>query len=559
MRLRAADGRTAMLMDAAPARGEDVRPFAALTGWLRGRGFSAPAVEAADLDVGFLLLEDLGDALFSACAAAEPALEPTLYGAAVDLLAALHAEPPPPEAVLTAPVEARAPLAAYDLDAHLAEARLYLDWWATGLGRAPSSADRAAFDQAVAEALGPAAAAREAACLRDYHAENLIWLPTREGVARVGLLDYQDARAGHPAYDLMSLLEDARRDVPPELAEAMIIAYAARAGVADLEAFRAAYAALAAVRNLKIIGIFARLWLRDGKNRYLSLFRRVEAHLRRDLAHPTLHALRAVVEALAPAPSDETIAAIRATPTAAAPPRRPHFDTAMLLAAGRGMRMRPLTDATPKPLLHAAGRALLDRAADQATALGAARIVVNTHYLGEQIAAHLASRADARFSISAEAEALETGGGVLRALPLIDRPAFLVFNSDNVWTDPAVAAPVLEAWDAERMDALLLLAPKAAARGHAGSGDFFLEADGRLRRRAPAATAPYIYCGAHALAASLFEGEPEGAFSLNVVWDKAIARGRAFGVVAPGLWVDVGTPSGLAMAEAALSSGESAP
>lgn len=563
----------AMLMDAPPELGEDVRPFAAVTGLLRGWGFGAPEVLAADLDAGFLLLEDLGDALFARVVARDAAAEPTLYEAAVDLLAALAERPAPP---LAAGYGAVAPIRPYDRAALFREADLLPLWYAPSAPGDAEAADwTAAFRERLAEAVAPVAEARGVLVLRDYHAENLIWQGDARGGAqgrdRVRLLDYQDALRGHGAYDLVSLLEDARRDVPPALAEAMIARYLDRTGLAgaDAEAFRIAYATLGAQRNLKIVGIFARLALRDGKPRYLDLIPRVWGLLMRDLAHPALASLREAVLALAPAPEPAVLDALRAragarAQTAAAPASRLESptDTAMILAAGLGTRMRPLTEATPKPLLRVGDAPLIDHAMRRAAEVGARRFVVNTHYLGAQVRAHLAALegeiAD-EIVISDESDALlETGGGVARALPLIDRAAFLVVNSDSFWLGPRALAPLVEGWDPADMDALLLLTPTARTMAHARPGDFRLTPEARLERRGGAASAPFVYSGAQILKASLFEDAPAGAFSLNRIWDAAIAQGRAYGVIQDAPWVDVGTPEGLAQADA-LAKAESTP
>ncbi len=305
----------AVLMDAPPERGEDVRPFAALTEFLRGLGFSAPEIYAADADAGFLLLEDLGDDLFARVAATRPEDETALYGAAVDLLADLHAARPPEAAEGWG---ARHPVRPYDGRVLAREALLAIDWWTPGASARPDPQAlrdlRDAFMAEIAAACAPVADARDVVALRDYHAENLIWLPGRAGAGRVGLLDYQDALAGHPAYDLVSLLEDARRDVAPDLAEAMTARFLARRGGSpeDQAAFRAGYAILGAQRNLKIIGIFARLWLRDGKARYLAHIPRVWGYLQRDLAHPALTGLRALIAARVPEPTPERLARLTA-------------------------------------------------------------------------------------------------------------------------------------------------------------------------------------------------------------------------------------------------------
>lgn len=299
-------GAGAVLMDADPALGESVRPFAALTGWLREAGLSAPDILAADPGGGFLLLEDLGDALFTRVCAGDAAAEGDLYAAAVDVLARLHAAPPPARA---AGWGCESTLAPYDAATLGREARLAVEWWAPAAGRALPPDAAAEFDALVRAACAAVASDRRALVLRDYHADNLIWLPGRAGAARVGLLDYQDALIGAPEYDLISLLEDARRDTSPGLRAAMRARYAGLRGAGfDAGAFDVACAALAAQRNLKIVGIFARLARRDGKPGYLGLIPRVWDHLRRDLAHPELRALRAFVERWIPPPGAATLA-----------------------------------------------------------------------------------------------------------------------------------------------------------------------------------------------------------------------------------------------------------
>lgn len=311
LRLAPVRGRPgAVLMDAPPETGEDVRPFVAVTHWLRGHGFSAPEVLAADLPRGFLLLEDLGDDLYTKLLARAPERETELYAAAVDLLAELAAIPAPAE---IGPPDCRLRLAPYDAAVLGREAALVREWWMPAATGAPVPAALAAeFDALLREATAAVVLAGAVPVLRDYHADNLVWLPRRAGPARVGLLDYQDALAGHPAYDLVSLLEDARRDTAPALREAMLARYLARRPDHGAEAFRAAYAALGAQRNLKIVGIFARLAIRDGKPRYFAMIPRVWRHLERDLGHPALGPLAAWVARHLPPPEPATLARVTA-------------------------------------------------------------------------------------------------------------------------------------------------------------------------------------------------------------------------------------------------------
>ncbi|WP_340107961.1 nucleotidyltransferase family protein [Pikeienuella sp. HZG-20] len=226
---------------------------------------------------------------------------------------------------------------------------------------------------------------------------------------------------------------------------------------------------------------------------------------------------------------------------------------AMVLAAGFGTRMGALTAGTPKPLLRVAGRALIDHALDHLAAAGVARAVVNLHYLGAQIRRHLAGRTAPEVVFSEEAGILETGGGVALALPLLGPEPFYTMNSDAIWTGPAPLPALAAGWDGARMAARLLLVPRAAAIGHAGAGDFFMDEAGGLTRRGAAQTAPFVFTGAQIIAPGAFKDAPEGAFSTNLIWDRLIGEGRLFGVAHAGGWVDVGTPEGLRLAEEALA------
>ena len=229
--------------------------------------------------------------------------------------------------------------------------------------------------------------------------------------------------------------------------------------------------------------------------------------------------------------------------------------TAMILAAGLGTRMRPLTDHCPKPLLKVAGRPMIDLVLAHAAGVGVRRAVVNLHYLGQMLRDHLAARTEPEVVFSEEQPViLETGGGIVQALPLLGAAPFYTVNSDAVWAGPNPLACLAEAWDAAAMDALLLLVPRGRARGYTRAGDFFLDAEGAAPlRRGSADAAPQVYTGAQIIAPEVFAGAPEGAFSVNLIWDRLLARGRLAAVTYPGAWVDVGTPAGLAEAEAALA------
>ncbi len=276
----------AMLMDAPPEK-EDVRPYLAVARYFYDRGYSVPAVLASDDAQGFLLLEDLGDDSFTlllkhAGVATRDALEFELYAAAIDLLVKWHNER---RSLADA---ALLPLQSYSHALLMKEVRLFSDWY---LPQAVGMKDAAALGAEYAGLwegiLKNAPLATDCWVHRDFHADNLMWLPQRAGVQRVGLLDFQDGVYGDAAYDLVSLLEDARRDVPPALVDAMIARFLAATGL-ERERFMAAYAILGAQRNSKIVGIFVRLAARDNKHHYTHLLPRVWRHLERDCTHPAL-------------------------------------------------------------------------------------------------------------------------------------------------------------------------------------------------------------------------------------------------------------------------------
>lgn len=225
-------------------------------------------------------------------------------------------------------------------------------------------------------------------------------------------------------------------------------------------------------------------------------------------------------------------------------------DTAMILAAGLGTRMGALTRNRPKPLLPVAGRPLIDHALARAAEAGVARIVVNVHWCADQIRAHLAGR---DVAISDETDALlDTGGGVRRALPLLGPGPVYTVNSDAIWTGPAPLPALAAAWDPARHDALLLLVARADARAYTRPGDFHLSGD-RPARRGAAETAAHVFTGAQILRPQVLADFPEAPFSMNAVWDRLLAAGRLGAVVHRGGWVDVGTPEGLAEADALLT------
>jgi MurNAc alpha-1-phosphate uridylyltransferase len=214
--------------------------------------------------------------------------------------------------------------------------------------------------------------------------------------------------------------------------------------------------------------------------------------------------------------------------------------------------MRPLTDTVPKPLVRLKGRALIDHVLDRIAAAGVARAVVNVHYLADALEAHLRLRKRPQIIISDERDkVLDTGGGVVRALPKLGPEPFLIHNSDSVWIEGVGSnlERLFAAWDSETMDSLMLLASATASLGYEGAGDFAMGTDGRLTRRGERQMVPFVFTGVSIAHPRMFKGAPQGAFSLNALWDKAIDKGRLYGIRLDGLWMHVGTPEALTEAE----------
>ena len=228
---------------------------------------------------------------------------------------------------------------------------------------------------------------------------------------------------------------------------------------------------------------------------------------------------------------------------------------AMIMGAGLGLRMRPLTDDRPKPLVTVGGKTLIDHSIDRLVAAGVKLVVVNIHYRAEMLQSHLAKRRDVEIVFSDETDRLlDTGGGVVKAMPYFGNTAFFVINSDSIWAENAPALPsMLARWDESRMDGLLLLADMPSAIGYDAQGDFILRPDQRVVRARGNTGVPYAYPGVQIVHPRLFAGAPQGAFSTNIMWDRAIAAQRLFGSVLDGTWIHVGTPQARDEAEAALA------
>ncbi|MEW2918625.1 phosphotransferase [Ruegeria sp. ANG10] len=292
-------GRTAVFMDSPPGKAEPVEAFVRMANYLREVGLSAPEIYAEDTEFGFLLLEDLGDDLFARVLKQNPQMERELYEAATDVLIELHQAP-----TLSLP--------SYDPTMMTELAALSFTKYAQAVLGEHDADARIRFENRFADVLHRETSGRKVVIQRDYHAENMIWLPDRDGVKRVGLLDFQTAMLGHPAYDLVSMLQDVRRDVAPGTEMRMVNRYIAATGEKDHD-FRTAYAVLGAQRNLRILGVFARLAVDYGKPQYIDLIPATWAHLMRDLDHPALVSVADLLRSALPAPTPENLDRLRQT------------------------------------------------------------------------------------------------------------------------------------------------------------------------------------------------------------------------------------------------------
>lgn len=292
-------GRTAVFMDSPPGKAEPVEAFVRMANYLREVGLSAPEIYAEDTEFGFLLLEDLGDDLFARVLTQNPQMERELYEAATDVLIELHQAP-----TLSLP--------SYDPTMMTELAALSFTKYAQAVWGEYDEDALIRFENRFADVLHQETSGRKVVIQRDYHAENMIWLPDRDGVKRVGLLDFQTAMLGHPAYDLVSMLQDVRRDVAPGTEMRMVNRYIDATGEKDHD-FRTAYAVLGAQRNLRILGVFARLAVDYGKPQYIDLIPATWAHLMRDLDHPALVSVADLLRGALPAPTPEKLDRLRQT------------------------------------------------------------------------------------------------------------------------------------------------------------------------------------------------------------------------------------------------------
>ena len=497
--------------------------FVSLANLLRESGICAPKIRAEDLENRFLLLEDFGDGTFTRLLNRENERE--LYCKGTEVLTTVSR-------IRNRP----AGIDALD-EKRIVEDILFLldDYYPLVAERDVAPQTRQKFMEIVQKLLPMAFLVPSGLVLWDYHVDNLMLLAD----GNCGVLDFQDALWGPLSYDVMSLVEDARREVSPQVAAEMTERFYQSLNNVSREDFTASYKFMAMFRHMRVLGRFAALYVKNGKDRYLRFIPHVWKMLERTLAYPDLADMRRLIDEIFPSE-------FRCEPV------RRKVNQAFLLAAGRGVRMENLTDNCPKPLVKVGGKSLIDYNLDKLAKINLRRVTVNVCYLGEQIKAHLQQIKGFNLQISEEAEALETGGGIKNALPLLDSAPLLVLNSDTFWLETEEKSNLgrlIDAWDERRYDIMLLLQPLNKVIGDAGIGNY-KNVDGKLKRNVNKEEGfPYLFTGASVLHPRIFSGIETEKFSLRDLFDKAEAAGRLGWVVGTGLMFHIGTPKALDSAE----------
>lgn len=514
--------KTAVLMDAPIGCCGPLDPFIEISDYLIEQGFSSPKILAKDTAGGFLIIEDLGDDLFSSLLIRQPEMEYEIYQVALEILVALRQKVPPPHVPTYTP-EIQGELSA-----------LSLTWYTRYIAGVEVN-DREI--KRLSDLVGGAIYGlneRQVFIHRDYHAENLLWLPERSDQERIGLIDFQDGSIGQSSYDLVSLLEDARREISTTLKDDLLCRYSELTG--DSIAMVKKGVAISGIqRNLRILGVFARLSIRDSKSWYLDYIPRVWDYLMGDLETAGLPDLTSFIMNNLPPPTPENLDKLRSAKI------KPH--SAMIFAAGFGTRLGNLVKDDPKPLIKVGNTTLLDHALDVTREAGISNIVVNAHYLSHRIVDHLASHSSIRVIIE-EPDILDTGGGLLNALPHLGTEPVFTLNSDNYWFDKNPLSLLADYWNGQEMDALLVLGIRKNAFGYKGRGDFVIDTGGHLIRRSGQDTG-LVYLGAQLIKPSVIDSVFGSVFSLNAIWDRLIHKKRIKGLLYDGKWAVIDTPHGI--------------
>ena len=520
------DGNTAFLMDSPPTFG-GVENFVKMAEYLCSLNLSAPIIFEKDTENGFLILEDLGDDLYSHILKKSPSKELELYKKAASILVQLHKKDVPDF------------VDPYSDDFLLSEVKLFTDWYMPALtGQYLPDRSRADFLKIWQKLIADLNAAQSTLVLRDYHADNLIDLQARSGGKQVGLLDFQDALKGHAAYDLVSLLKDVRRNVTPETESKILEEFILQTG-ADHSSFTKDYMILGLQRNLKILGIFARQAVRDGNRSYLKYIPKLWRLVSPSLEEDVFSELKKWLDNHVPIEGRQQNFM----------PQKCGIDQAFILAAGLGIRMRPLTDELPKPLIKVAGSTMLSQLFHHVVEGGVKNVILNMHHKAEKMIEFVDRypRKHPTITLSDErSELLDSGGGIKRAIWMMKDEAFFVLNGDFIIENTSHSLAVLKElssiWQPDKMDILMLVMPIEKSFGYEGAGDFYLCRDKKLTPRAQNKAAPYIYTGIMIIKPQLFDGMENGAFSLRLLFDKAYGKGTLYGHEFGGNWYHIGRP-----------------
>lgn len=523
------DGTTAVLMDD-ESPNTRIREFVKIDELLRSVGVLAPKIYAQKVEDGFLLLEDFGGK--DVASALNGGNDEKVLRPAVDALLTIYKKTKRPDYIR-------------DMDEAfiVKDFCLFLDWYMPfALGRGLSDAQRNKFLSLIYELLPLASKVPASLVMWDYHVNNVM-LPSYD--ERYGIIDFQDAMWGPSLYDLASLIEDERRDISPDVAQNLKEYFFANIEGVEREDFEDAYAFLALLRHMRVVGRFTTLITVSKKPHYAQYVPHALELLKKTLTYPKFTNMKAWLDDILP----EEKRCV---------PQPKNITKAFVLAAGRGVRMGELTESLPKPLIEVNGKALIDYNFDKLKETGVNDVVVNVCYKGELIKKHLERQTDFKIQFSEEAEALETGGGIKNALHLMGKNAFFVMNSDTLWIDkgfkPAMRQ-MLDEWDDDKYDILLLLHPMNQIFGDNGKGigNYRIDAEGKIERNVNKEEGyPYWFTGVSIVHPRAFDNSPDGKFSLRELFDKAQKNGRLGFVVNDGILFHVGIPEAVKEAEQKL-------
>ena len=503
--------------------------FVALSDFLRNRGIYVPQVLAADIDNGIMLVEDLGDKSLHSALTTENETE--LYLKSATALSDIAAITERPQCVDD-----------FGEKELMEDIKLFTEWYFPMVAGFPLSDDKKAdFIKIVTSLIPMAFNLPRRLMLFDYHVDNVMLPPQSDKYA---IIDFQDAKWGPLVYDLVSLLAADRRPVSDNTADAVKNAFFAKLKGISRQEFDDSFAFLSAYRHLRVLGRFTTLSMVKGKNKYLNYIPQCWQMLEKILQYPKLLPLKQWID-------DNLPQKLRGLPS------RKAINSAIVLAAGRGVRMQNLTDNQPKPLIKVGGKALIDYNIERVIAAGIGNIVVNLCYKGEMIREHLQqSYPDCKICFSEETEALETGGGVKNALPLLSDSAFFVCNSDVFFIErgykPALWR-MMDEWNPDKYDILLLLQPIIDICGDK-SGDYRLDNSGRPQRNTQKIEGwPYMFAGVSIVKPQVFDNIAAAKFSLRDLFDIAEKNGRLGCIINQSEFFHVGTLQALKAAETKIN------